>query len=133
MIGQIIRKFLVVMIIVVPVFSYSGCKKQAKCGCDGDTLFALDKTDAKVYYDASGTSITFQTTDDAYSTYNFCNPQEMFPKFKDYKSGDVLQVSGSVYWDCSYLYQQSNYSYQTYYKVYVVRVTDVSLNLYGKK
>jgi hypothetical protein len=133
MIGHIIRKFLVVMIIVVPVFSYSGCKKQAKCGCDGDALFTLDRTDAKVYYDESGTSITFQTTDDAYSTYNFCNPQEMFPKLTDYKSGDILQVSGNVYWDCSYLYQQSNSSYQEVYKVYAVKVTDVSVNLYGKK
>lgn len=130
---HIIRKVLVVFIILVPIFSYSGCKKQAKCGCDGDVLFSLDRTQATVYYNESGTSITFQTLSDPYSTYNFCNPGEMFPRLKDYKSGDVLLVSGHTYWECNYLYQSSNYSYQTYYKVYMIQVTDVTVDLYGKK
>jgi hypothetical protein len=133
MLGHIIRKLLVAMIIIVPVFSYSGCKKQAKCGCDGDALFTLTKTQAKVYFNDTGTNITFSTLDDAYSTYNFCNPGAMFSKFADSKSGDILEVSGNVFWECNYLYQQSNYSYQTYYKVYMIQVTDVSVNLYGKK
>ena len=131
--SQIIRKILVVFIILAPAFSYSGCKKQAKCGCDGDVLFTLDKSEATVFYNDTGTSITFTLTSDPYSTYNFCNPGEMFPKLKDYKSGDVLQVSGHAYWECNYLYQSSNYSYQTYYKVYMIQVTDVSVDLYGKK
>lgn len=131
--GQIIRKILVAFIILVPVVSYTGCKKQAKCGCDGDVLFTLDKVQATVYYNETGTSITFSTLSDPYSTYNFCNPGEMFPKLKDYKSGDVLLVSGHAYWECNYLYQSSNYSYQSYYKVYMIQVTDVSVDLYGKK
>lgn len=131
--GSIIRKFLVILIIVIPVFSYSGCKKQAKCGCDGDVLFTLSNVQAYVYYNETGTDIQFVRLDDPYSTYNFCNPGEMFPKFTDYKSGDVLLVSGRAYWDCNYLYQSSNYSYQSYQKIYVVQVTDVTVNLYGKK
>jgi hypothetical protein len=131
--GQIIRKILVLLIILAPVFSYSGCKKQAKCGCDGDVLFTLNLAQAKVYYNETGTSITFTTLSDPYSTYNFCNPGEMFPKLKDYKSGDVLLVSGRAFWECNYLYQSSNYSYQTYYKVYMMQVTDVTVDLYGKK
>ncbi len=131
--GSIIRKLLVILIIVIPVFSYSGCKKQAKCGCDGDVLFTLTNVQATVYYNESGTDIKFVRLDDPYSTYNFCNPGEMFPKFTDYKSGDVLLVSGRAYWDCNYLYQSSNYSYQSYQKIYVVQVTDVTVNLYGKK
>ncbi|MEI6047648.1 MAG: hypothetical protein WCS03_02030 [Bacteroidota bacterium] len=131
--GHIIRKFLVVLIIIAPVFSYSGCKKQAKCGCDGDTLYTLTNAQATVYYNETKTSITFTTLTDPYSTYNFCNPGEMAPKFDDYKSGDVLLVSGHVFWECNYLYQSSNYSYQTYYKVYMIQVTDVTVDLYGKK
>jgi hypothetical protein len=131
--SRIIGKILVVIIILAPAFSYSGCKKQAKCGCDGDVLFTLDRSEATVYYNETGTSITFTTTADPYSTYNFCNPGEMFPKLKDYKSGDVLLVSGHAYWECNYLYQSSNYSYQTYYKVYMIQVTDVTVDLYGKK
>jgi hypothetical protein len=131
--GQIIRKILVVFIILAPAFSYSGCKKQAKCGCDGDVLFTLDLAQATVFFNETGSSITFTLLSDPYSTYNFCNPGEMFPKLKDYKSGDVLQVSGSAFWECNYLYQSSNYSYQTYYKVYMIQVTDVTVDLYGKK
>jgi len=132
MIGQIIRKVLVVLIIIAPLFSYSGCKKQAKCGCEGDVIFTLNKKQAKVYYNETGTNITFSTLDDPYSTYHFCNPTEMFSSFTDYKSGDVLLVSGSVYWECNYLYQTSNYSYQTYYQVYMIDVTEVTVDLYGK-
>jgi hypothetical protein len=133
MIGHIIRKLLVIMIILAPVVSYTGCKKQAKCGCDGDVLFTLSKVQANVYFNETGTTITFTTVDNPYSTYNFCNPGEMFPKLTDAKSGDVLLVSGSAYWECNYLYQSSNMSYQNYYKVYMVKVTDVVSDLYGKK
>ena len=131
--GQIIRKILAVLIILAPVFSYSGCRKQAKCGCGKDILFTLTNEQATVYYNETGTSITFTRVSNPYETYNFCNPGEMFPKFTDYKSGDVLQVSGHVYWECNYLYQSSNYSYGSYYKVYMIQVTDVTVDLYGKK
>lgn len=127
------RKILVVLIIIAPVFSYSGCKKQAKCGCDGDVLYSLTKTKATVFYNTAGTSIQFTTLDDPYSTYNFCNPGEMFPKFTEFKSGDVLEITGNVYWECNYLYQSSNYSYTSYYKVYMINVSDVTVDLYGKK
>jgi hypothetical protein len=131
--GKIVRKILVAMIIFAPVFSYTGCKKQAKCGCDGDTLFTLTKELATVYYNSTGTTITFTRLTDPYSQFNFCNPGEMFPKFTDYKSGDVLEVSGDVFWECNYLYQSSNYSYGSYYKVYMIKVTDVTIDIYGKK
>ena len=75
----------------------------------------------------------FTTPSSPYSTYNFCNPGEMFPKLADFKSGDMLLVSGHVFWDCNFLYQSSNYSYQSASKQYQVQVTDVTKNLYGKK
>lgn len=130
--GNIIRKILVALIVIIPVFSTTDCKKQAKCGCDGDVLFTLTNEQATVYYNETGTSITFQRLSNPYETYNFCNPGEMFPKFKDYKSGDVLLVSGHAYWECNFLYQSSNYSYGLS-KVYMVQVTDVTVDLYGKK
>lgn len=130
--GLIIRKILVVLIMLAPVLSYTGCKKQAKCGCDGDVLFSLTKVQAYVYW-TSAASITCVSMSDPYSTYNFCNPGEMFPKLKDYKSGDLLLVSGQAFWECNYLYQSSNYSYGSYYKVYMIQVSDVSVDLYGKK
>ena len=132
--GQMIRKLLVIMIILAPIVSYTGCKKQAKCGCDGDLLFSLDKAHAYVYFNVTGSTITFTKIDDPYSTYNFCNPGEMFPKLSESRSGDILLVSGHAYWDCNYLYQSSNSSYQTsYYKIYMMQVTDVESDLFGKK
>jgi len=131
--GRIIRKLLVIMIIIAPMVSYSGCKKQAKCGCGKDVLYSLDHVQATVYFNDSGTNITFTTLNDPYSTYNFCNPTEMFPSLKDVNSGDVLLVSGDVFWECNYLYQTSQYSYQTYYKVYMIQVSQVGLDVYGKK
>jgi hypothetical protein len=132
--GSIIRKVLVVLIIIAPVFSYSGCKKQPKCGCEGDELFTLTQAYASVYFNAEGTTITATPIDNPYNTYYFCNPGEMISKLKDSKSGDMLMISGHVFWECNFLYQQSNYSYQTsYYKVYNVVVTDIEVDQYGKK
>ena len=132
--GRIIRRVLVVMIIVAPILSYPGCKKQAKCGCDGDVLFSLTKEPATVYFNETGSSISFTRYGNYYDTYIFCNPGEMFAKyFKDFESGDLLEVTGDVFWDCTYLYQSSNYSYQSYYKTYNVQVTEVIKSPFGKK
>jgi hypothetical protein len=131
--GNIIRKIIVALIIAAPVFSYTGCRKQAKCGCGKDVLFTLTNASAYIYW-GDGATISFQTIADATSTYVFCNPSEMLPKLEEAKSGDVLLVSGPVYWDCNYVYQSSNssYSYSSYYKVYNVQVTDLTVDLYGK-
>lgn len=133
MLGKIIRKLLVVLIIIAPAVSYSGCKKQAKCGCGNDIIRTLEDAPAHVYFDESGANITFTLASDPYSTFHFCNPSEMFPNLKDYKSGDLLLISGQVFWECNYVYQSSNYSYGSMYAVYMVQVTDVYQDLYGKK
>jgi hypothetical protein len=130
---DILRKILVILIFAAPVISYPGCKKQAKCGCGKDVLFTLTNSRAHVYFNEAGTNIYFQTVNDPYSTYYFCNPGEMFPKMTDYKSGDELLVSGHAYWECNYLYQAGNSSYTSYYKTYVIQVTDCFMDLYGKK
>ncbi len=128
-----LRKILVLIIIVVPAVIDLGCKKQAKCGCDGDMLFELDRESATVYFTES--SATFTPAGNPYATYSFCNPREMYPKLMEYNSGDVLLVSGKVYWNCNYLYSTSSYgySYQYLYKYYDILVTDVTTDLYGKK
>ena len=130
--GKTFRRILVALVIIAPVFSYTDCRKQAKCGCGKDALRTLSSASANVYFNDTGTILYFQLEGDPYSTYNFCNPSEMFPRLVDAKSGDILQVSGHVYWDCNYVYQSSNSAYQSVYQVYDVQVTDLTLNLYGK-
>jgi hypothetical protein len=131
MIRNIIRKIIVAFIILVPVFTNTDCKKQAKCGCGKDVLRTFTLVSAYVYWTSSAT-IYFQTVGDAYSYYYFCNPSEMFGNLNDAKPGDILQVSGHVYWDCNYVYQSSNSPYQSYQRIYQCQVTDLSLDLYGK-
>jgi len=130
---KIIRKILLIMIITVPVLTDGGCKKQAKCGCDGDMLFELEKEMASVQF--TETSASFSPLSNPYATYSFCNPEEMYPKLQEYRSGDNLLVSGKVFWNCNYLYSagSSGYSYQYLYKYYDIMVTDVTTDLYGKK
>ena len=129
--ARILRRILVIVIVILPVFADMGCRKQEKCGCDGDMLYELDREQAKVYFTES--SASFSPASNPYYTYYFCNPGEMFPKLKEYASGDLLIVSGKVFWECNFIYQSSNYSYQTYYKVYMIQVSDVTIDLYGKK
>ena len=131
MIGNTIRKIFVVLIIVAPTLSYTGCRKQARCGCGKDVLRTITNVSAYVYWD-TGATISFQTVGDVYSTYTLCNPSEMFPKLANAKYGDILQLSGTVYWDCNYVYQSSNSSYQSSYRTYDIQTTDLFLNLYGK-
>lgn len=131
--GKIIRKILVVLIIIIPLFVGTDCKKQAKCGCDGDILFTLTQVQATIYFNSTGTTVTCSLLSSPYDQYYFCNPGEMFPKLSESKSGDVLIISGHAYWECNYLQQSSNSSQRSFYKVYNLQVTDLHADLYGKK
>jgi hypothetical protein len=130
--GNILRKIIVVLIITAPLISYTGCRKQAKCGCGKDVLKTFTITSANIYFNSTYSLLYFNTLGDIYSQYNFCNPSEIIPKLADVKSGDILQVSGHVYWNCNYISQVSNSSYQSLYRIYDVQVTDISVDLYGK-
>lgn len=129
--GIILRRILVALIIIAPALSYTGCKKQARCGCGKDALLTLSEASCIITW-TDGSTIWANVVGDAYSTYIFCNPTEMFPKLADAKSGDILQLSGPVYWDCNYVYQSSNSSYMSLSKTYDVQVTALTQNLYGK-
>jgi hypothetical protein len=132
MIGKTLRKIVVALIIIAPVISYSGCKKQAKCGCGQDVLYTLTAATVNVYFNDTKSLLYFMTPGDPYSQYKFCNPTPMIEKLGKAKSGDQLQVSGHVYYDCTYVYQASNSSYQSLGKVYQVEATDLFQDLYGK-
>ena len=132
--GNLVRKIFIILLIAIPAFTFTDCKKQKKCGCGKDVLFSLTESPCNVFYNETGTIIYLQAVGDPYSTYSFCNPVEMYPKIKDYTSGEELLVSGHVYWDCNYVWQSSNNSYQTsMYKQYNIQVTDAYLDMYGKK
>ena len=130
----IIRKIVVVLIMVIPLISWSGCKKQARCGCGKDVLFSLNDElmdHSSITFGSNGASASFSI---GYSTYIFCNPLEMYAIYTDMNSSDRLRLSGDAFWECSYMMQSgggSSYSY--YYKVYNIQVTKMEPEVYGKK
>lgn len=132
--ANIIRKILVILIVVIPVFAESACKKQDKCGCDGDAIFDFSEK-VNIYFNkTTGTVSGFQSMDNPYETFYFCNPGAMLPKLSLYTSGDVMLVTGKVYWNCQYVYNSSNYQsqYSMYYKIYDILVSNVEVIPYGK-
>jgi len=134
----IIRKFLVVLIFILPLFSWSGCKKQVKCGCDGDVLRSWDNQlmdRSSIRYGTDGASASFIISSGYYyDTYYFCNPGEMYDEYLDLEGEDQLLLSGDLFWECTYMMNSSGNSYYTYYyKVYNIKVTELKSYLYGKK
>ncbi len=142
--GYKIRKLLIVLIMLLPVVSYTGCKKQPKCGCNGDILYT--ETDqlfdhSSIVYNETGTNAYFFVYSGGgvyYDTYYFCNPSEMFAQYKSIGSDEQVKLSGDVFWDCSFVSSASSSSssssyYYSYYKVYNIKVTKIESSLYGKK
>jgi hypothetical protein len=131
--SNIVRKILVALIIIAPAVSYTGCKKQAKCGCGKDVISTLTNASVNVIFNDTHSILYFQPVGNLYAQYNFCNPSEIIPKLADVKSGDIMLVSGHVYWNCNYVSQASNSPQQSYFKIYDCDATDLTINLYGKK
>lgn len=134
----IIRKILVVLVIILPLFSWSGCKKQVKCGCNGDLLRSLDEYEierSRINYSSDGASAYFTISNGYYyDSYYFCNPTEMFQDYKDLQGENLILISGDLFWECQYMMNSGSSSYYTYYyKVYNIQVTELKSELYGKK
>ena len=129
---KLLRKALVIVILFVPLFINTDCKKQKKCGCRGDVLYPFSAP-ANVYFDDESSIITMLQVGNPYYIYTFCNNDEIRPMLENYKSGDELMVSGNVYWDCNYVMQASSNPYSSYYQYYNIYVTeDIYMDMYGK-
>lgn len=130
---KLLRKLFVVLIILTPIFTDLACKKQPKCGCGEDAVFELVDQEVYVYFDVESKAARFTNPMDPYSSFSFCNPDEMMSTLSKYTSGSLLLLSGKVYYECNYLMNAGNNPYYAQYKVYLVEVTDVYEDLYGKK
>ena len=128
---RLLRKVLVIIVLLASLLTNTDCKKQIKCGCGKDVVRTFYH-EAYVYFSSESPIITMQVAGDFYSSYSFCNPEEIRPKLANFKSGDVLVVSGDLYLDCNYVWQSSNYSYSSLYRSYNIHVTDIYVDLYGK-
>jgi hypothetical protein len=130
---NLLKKILVVLIIIAPLLTDQGCKKQPRCGCGKDVIFSLDSALVSVTYDTVARSATFYPfSNSAGATYYFCNPGEWFSTLKKINTQNYVLLSGKVYYECNFLYNSSNYYYQIP-PVYQVTVTAVMEDNYGKK
>jgi hypothetical protein len=121
-------------LIFLASLSIGSCKKQARCGCDKDIIKELEGAAVYIYYDSINNTAQFRPYDNSMATYYFCNPTDMMPALSEFDNGDLVMVDGHVYWECNYMYQASNsYSYYSYYyQAYMVTLTDIYIDLYGK-
>lgn len=130
--GYVIGKILVVLIFITPLITVNSCKKQEKCGCDGDKLFTI--TDvlfnySDIYVSGNGGTMQFSEGND---TYYFCNPTTMYPTYQGLDPDEQILLSGDVYWDCNYVSMAGQSYYSYYYKSYNINVTAMKSYLYGK-
>ena len=127
-----IRKILIVLIILAPLFSDLGCRKQPKCGCGKDVVFEITDGQAQVYYTEASKSAYFYSLASTGSTYYFCNPGQWIDTLKKYPQGKVLLLTGKCYYECNYLMNSGNYGYYMP-PVYQVQVTAIKEDNYSKK
>jgi hypothetical protein len=130
--SSIIRNTLIVLIILTPLLADLGCKKQPKCGCGKDAIYTLTEGQANVFYNESSKSAYFTAAASTGSMYYFCNPGRWIDTLKKYPSGQLLLVSGAVYYECNYLYNSGNSGYYMP-PVYQVEVTAIKEDNYNGK
>ena len=120
-----------VLAVAALVVMTSGCKKQLKCGCDGDAIDSLKLENVYITYDAVNKTAYFTRVWNPYGTYYFCNPSKWIDELTKYNNGEEILLSGEFFYDCSYVMYSSN-SYYNYPPMYQVMVTAVAPHEWGK-
>jgi hypothetical protein len=130
--NRILANMAIAVMLIAVVALTGACKKQPKCGCDGDALDTLEMMHVYISYDAETKTARFSPKYDAYSVYYFCNPSDWMSELSKFNQGDEILISGPYFYECNYLMNAGN-SYQTsYMKVYQIDVSYVGAYEYGK-
>jgi hypothetical protein len=131
-IKRILANGALALMLIAGVISSAGCKKQLKCGCDGDALDTLKLAHVHISYNAESKSAQFVPLWSNYDIYYFCNPSEFMDELKTFEQGAEILVSGAYFYECNYLMNAGNGSSYSMYKIYQIQVTDVAPYDYGK-
>jgi len=131
-IKKILASGMLTLLVILAVISDTGCKKQPKCGCDGDALDSLNQGFAIISYNADKNTAQFTPLDNPYHIFYFCNPQDFMGELTQMEQGAEVIVSGEYFYDCTYLMNSSNSGQYSPYRIYQIKVTAVSLYDYGK-
>jgi len=130
--NRMLATMALVSAVVILVALTAGCKKQPKCGCDGDALDTLEQAHVNITYDAVNKTARFSTVWDSYSIYYFCNPSQWISELTKFSQNEEILVSGPYFYECNYLMNSSNSYYYSYMRIYQVQVTAVASYDYGK-
>ncbi len=96
----------------VLVFSLQpGCKKQPKCGCDGDIRFPIIETKGTIIYNEETSYAEFQPSE-IYSHFEICDAGTVMDLLTPFEQGETVLVSGDAYDDCYKMYNP--YAYANY-------------------
>ena len=120
------------LLLIAGVISSAGCKKQPKCGCDGDALDTLQQAHVYISYNAETKSAQFRPLWSSYDVYYFCNPSEFMDELVTFEQNSEILVTGEYYYECNYLMIAGNGGSYSMYRVYQIQVTDVAPYDYGK-
>ena len=129
---RILANGAVALLLIAGVILSAGCKKQPKCGCDGDALDTLVQAHVYISYNAESKSAQFVPLWSNYDIYYFCNPSEFIDELKTFEQGAEILVTGEYFYECNYLMNAGNGGSYSYYKIYQIQVTDVAPYDYGK-
>lgn len=129
---KIVAGITTVVLIIAALLSASGCKKQPKCGCNGDSLDTLNLTHVYITYDADNKTAQFSPIWNSYEIYYFCNPSEWMSTLTKFNQGEEILISGPYFYECNYLMNSSNSYYYNLWRIYQINVTDVRAYEYGK-
>jgi hypothetical protein len=131
-IKRILANGALALLLIAGVISSAGCKKQPKCGCDGDALDTLKLAHVYISYDAENKSAQFIPLWSNYDIFYFCNPSEFMDELKTFEQGAEILVSGAYFYECNYLMNAGNGGSYSMYKIYQIQITDVAPYDYGK-
>jgi hypothetical protein len=128
--SRLAGRLFIIVLFILPLLTYEGCKKQPKCGCGKDIIINLDEVQVIVQFDTASHTAIFTPVYTTGSTYYFCNPGQWMDSLKKLNTNEYLLLSGKAYYDCNYLMQAANYSYLP--PVYQVEVSGLKEDNYGK-
>ena len=118
--------------VILSTIFIGSCKKQAKCGCDGDELGeGFIGVPVYITYNEEDNWAEFSVEASMYSRYYFCNPTSMMPELTKYESGTRVLITCKLFWECNYMMQSSNSYYGSLYKAYMVEVEKIESAIYG--
>lgn len=131
MIMRYLKRIAIITLILSTVFIGS-CKKQAKCGCDGDALgTGFESVPVYITYSEEDNWAEFSVEGSLYSRYYFCNPTSMMSELTKYDNGERVLMTCQLFWECNYMMQSSNSYYGSIYKAYMCEVVKIESAIYG--